>query len=159
MRSVNTDNGEKQARSYRSRLQFYAVIVIGTGCLFTAASLYFYSNVNKNWQAYSVDSSQVYALHDKLVQLIGYGGFIHDFKNLVIRKDIERYGTKLDQSLIEIYRTLSELEKYDNYSAESVEVVSDTIYEYEKNLVLVKQLINHFFHRSFEHSILFLACG
>lgn|GEM_PF-775736 len=130
-----------QYKTYRRRIEKYAVIVIGVGCLLTALSLYFYTQANENWRHYLTDSAKVYSLHDRLVQLIGYGGFIHNFKNLVIRKDIPSYQNRIRESLQNIYITLDELEKFKDYDSDSIQRIRSTINLYEQKYALVELLI------------------
>lgn len=127
---------------YRSKLKAYAFVVITTGCLLTALSLFFYTNVNDKWNEYSLDRAEVYSLHDNLVQLIGYGGFIHDFKNLVLRKDILKYEPRLRESITKIYATLNKLESLDTYDSESVVTIRKTIEQYEQHLNTTLHLIS-----------------
>lgn len=43
-------------------------MVIVTAIALTFVSLYFYSQVDKQWRLYSTNAQQVYSLHDTLIQ-------------------------------------------------------------------------------------------
>lgn len=128
-------------KKQRHLLSVYTIAVIVTAIALTFVSLYFYSQVDKQWRLYSTDAQQVYSLHDTLIQKMGYGGFIHDFKNLVLRKDIERYEPLLNQNLQDIKLTLEKLKEFNQYTAESIKVISKTVTAYEQKLNVVLVMI------------------
>ena len=136
MRVIDSDDNR-----YRSHLKLYAIIIVSAGCLLTSLSVYFYQQVNQQWQDYSSENAATYILHDQLVQQLGYGGFIHDFKNLVLRKDIETYGTSARQSLDNIYRALAGLKSISQYDTQAIQSIEHTVQEYEHKLELVEQII------------------
>ncbi|MCF2858758.1 ATP-binding protein [Pseudoalteromonas sp. SMS1] len=127
----------------QSKLKLNFLLVILTGAGLTLVSWFFYHQVEKQWHIYSSDIQKVYLLHDDLVQHLGYGGFIHDFKNLVLRKDAKRYEPKLRKSLSEIHEILFQLASFDQYSDESIEVIKRVISEYERNLEIALTLIKN----------------
>lgn len=135
------ESNELYAKQYRLKLKQYAITIITIGCLLTALSLFFYKQANDRWNLYSGDRAHLYSLHDRLTQLFGYGGFIHDFKNLVLRKNVGRYEPKLRRSIAEIHGILRELTGNEQYSSEAVEVIRHTISQYERNLDTALQLI------------------
>lgn len=84
----------------------------------------------------------MYYLHDALVQHFGYGGFIHNFKNLVLRKDKARYEPELRKSIVEIKEIISTLERFEQYDNQSLKIIKSVVNEYEDNLSLALQLID-----------------
>ncbi|WP_052262307.1 sensor histidine kinase [Pseudoalteromonas luteoviolacea] len=122
------------------RLNFSLVILIGLGL--TLASLFFYHKVETQWRYYSTNIYEVYYLHDDLVQHFGYGGFIHNFKNLVLRKDKARYEPELRKSIVEIKEIISTLERFEQYDNQSLKIIKSVVNEYEDNLSLALQLID-----------------
>ncbi|KZN33944.1 ATP-binding protein [Pseudoalteromonas luteoviolacea] len=127
----------------QSKLKLNFLLVILTGASLTLVSWFFYHQVEKQWNFYSTNIKKVYLLHDDLVQHLGYGGFIHDFKNLVLRKDANRYEPKLRKSLAEIHEILFQLESYEQYSDESITTIKSVINEYEINLETALSLIKN----------------
>lgn len=129
-------------KKQRQLLSIYTIAVIVTAIALTFVSLYFYSQVDKQWRLYSTDTQQVYSLHDKLTQKMGYGGFIHDFKNLVLRKDIDRYLPLLNQNLQDIKSTLERLKQFNQYTRESINIIGNTVDAYEQKLNIVLDMIS-----------------
>ncbi|MCF2849209.1 hypothetical protein NH514_18575 [Pseudoalteromonas sp. ACER1] len=86
----------------QTRLRVNAVIVIILVILLTVTSLFFYKHVDNQWRDYSNTASNVYVLHDTLVQRLGYGGFIHHFKNLILRKNVDLYLPSIKKEIYEI---------------------------------------------------------
>lgn len=130
-----------QLNQLRKKLVFYTCAVISIGIILTLSSLYFYKQVDAQWRLYSEDAAEVYSLHDRLVQHLGYGGFIHDFKNLVLRKDINKYLPKLETSLEDIKVVIHQLESYEQYSQQSLRELSRVVSDYENKLILIESLI------------------
>lgn len=129
-------------KKQRQLLSIYTIAVIVTAIALTFVSLYFYSQVDKQWRLYSTDAQQVYSLHDKLMQKMGYGGFIHNFKNLVLRKDVDRYLPLLNQNLQDIKSTLERLKQFNQYTPESINIISKTVNAYEQKLNVVLVMIS-----------------
>lgn len=71
--------------------------LLGVLILLLATSFYFLSanikaeliQVDETWQDYQLSKSEKARLESILRSAIGYGGMIHDFKNLILRKDID----------------------------------------------------------------------
>ena len=69
----------KALQQTKNKLKVNAIIVIALVTSLTVTSLFFYKNVDSQWHDYSKTAANVYVLHDKLIQKLGYGGFIHHF--------------------------------------------------------------------------------
>lgn len=132
---------QKALQKNATRIRWTSFLVIGVGVFFTMLSLFFYRNAHLQWQVYSSETSEAYALHDKLVQELGYGGFIHHFKNLVLRKDVTYYEPKLAQSLVEVNKIIVMLESHESYDFVSTQAIRSTVSSYEQGLRLAVTLI------------------
>jgi PAS domain S-box-containing protein len=91
------------------------VIVVSLALLILIASLGSlmlsrFQESNATWEAYSTKSSDVHEAMSTLYRAIGYGGFIHHFKNLVLRRDLARYEQAIDTSIVQTRRALNRLE-------------------------------------------------
>lgn len=73
---------------------------------------------------------------------MGYGGFIHNFKNLVLRKDVDRYLPLLNQNLQDIKSTLERLKQFNQYTPESINIISKTVNAYEQKLNVVLVMVS-----------------
>ncbi|MGY0403276.1 ATP-binding protein [Pseudoalteromonas sp. SYSU M81236] len=118
-----------------------ASIVIALVILLTFTSLFSYKNVDSQWHDYSETAANVYVLHDKLIQKLGYGGFIHHFKNLVLRKNTELYLPKIKNELAAIKDLLSKLSAIEEYDQTALTDVTKTVSEYEAKLNIAIKMI------------------
>ncbi|WP_199529514.1 ATP-binding protein [Pseudoalteromonas sp. bablab_jr010] len=125
----------------QTRLRVNAVIVIILVILLTVTSLFFYKHVDNQWRDYSNTASNVYVLHDTLVQRLGYGGFIHHFKNLILRKNVDLYLPSIKKEIYEIKVILEKLEAVENYDKQALGGVRTTLANYEEKLDLALKMI------------------
>lgn len=125
----------------KKKLKMNASIVIALVILLTFTSLFSYKNVDSQWHDYSETAANVYVLHDKLIQKLGYGGFIHHFKNLVLRKNTELYLPKIKNELAAIKDLLSKLSAIEEYDQTALADVTKTVSEYEAKLDIAIKMI------------------
>ena len=85
---------------YRSILVVFFVVFIGL--ILSSLSHHFFSKTQSDWLAYAERVAVIDRSVSKIKNLIGYGGFIHDFKNMVLRGDIPLYEEKLNKEIAEI---------------------------------------------------------
>jgi len=80
---------------------------------------------------------------DDLYRHIGYGGFIHNFKNLLIRRDIKTYTTAADRNISQIRHTIYELsiELHDPKKRVWLSDVQAVFEQYFANYRVLKQKI------------------
>jgi|GEM_PF-5012133 len=124
--------------SLRFLLAFSAILTL----LITSAAggyfLYLDRGIERSNRAVHRYVEDVSAISDSLSRLrdaIGYGGFIHDFKNYVIRRDDEyarNAATEMDRALGIVDHLAGALE--DASAAEHLVTVRSTILEYRKQL-------------------------
>jgi signal transduction histidine kinase/ActR/RegA family two-component response regulator len=125
----------------KKKLKMNASIVIALVILLTFTSLFSYKNVDSQWHDYSETAANVYVLHDKLIQKLGYGGFIHHFKNLVLRKNTKLYLPKIKNELAAIKDLLSKLSAIEEYDQTALTDVTKTVSEYEAKLDIAIKMI------------------
>lgn len=125
----------------KKKLKMNASIVIALVILLTFTSLFSYKNVDSQWHDYSETAANVYVLHDELIQKLGYGGFIHHFKNLVLRKNTELYLPKIKNELAAIKDLLSKLSAIEEYDQTALTDVTKTVSEYEAKLDIAIKMI------------------
>ncbi|MDO6670647.1 sensor domain-containing diguanylate cyclase [Cobetia amphilecti] len=68
------------------------------------------SDLQRDWQEYQQARSDKPRLEGQLTKALGYGGMVHDFKNLVLRQDLELIGEVQN----EIGAARSALSRYQN---------------------------------------------
>lgn len=98
---------------------------------------------NKYWEHHSHHELEIADLLKNINSEIGYGGFIHNFKNMILRRDIEGYAYEIDQNIADIYSRLSLLEETDDSEIwkKSIGDLKAVIHLYEKQYRLAKTLI------------------
>lgn len=131
----------KALQQTKNKLKMNAIIVIALLTSLTVTSLFFYKNVDSQWHDYSKTAANVYVLHDKLIQKLGYGGFIHHFKNLVLRKNTELYLPPIEKELIEIKEILAKLSAIKEYDQTALTDVKKTVSDYESKVDIVLKMI------------------
>ena len=135
-------------RPARSSAVGYILISLLTGILIVALSWYGYNlahrviELENQWEQYSQDISRAYEAIVKVRSHLGYGGFIHNFKNFVLRKDPGLLAP-MTQSLAEINQGLSDYSQVIFGSEEQRELkfLRATIDEYTNRLLLAKELV------------------
>jgi len=109
-------------------------------------SLLLYIEVNKSsdaWRNYSDRAVKVRLALSNLTRSTGYGGFIHNFKNLVLRRDPQRYTHRIDEDIIDVRSEIDKLEQLLKSRDEkrALNKVRATFEEYFSKYELAKKLI------------------
>ena len=113
--------GRMSKKAHQSAFRRQATLIILGGGLIMAMTIMLgtmtLSRFDAVEAAWADHSKRATAIGDSLTNLqrhIGYGGFIHNFKNSILRLDLERYQEKLDRDiagLTDDFKTLSTLLK------------------------------------------------
>ena len=121
----------------------FAILILVITVVFGVYASRQFSQVQSAWSQYSERESRFNSRLANLHRALGYGGFIHNFKNLVLRRDIEQYGTAVDHDIKELNTTLRELEELVQYpeDLEAIRAIRATANKYFENYRLAKQLI------------------
>lgn len=105
--------------------------------------LYLSSGVLHAWKEYSSVSETRSSTLSELHRAIGYGGFIHNFKNYVLRKDtalLQELGEDLEQSS----RVINKYSDLDLNAEElsALSVISGTLSQYKENVEVATEAIH-----------------
>lgn len=135
-------DGRLIRKRYTRRITFLAVSLSIGILLMGGVLLYLSSDVRNTWNNYSeVSQTRSNALAE-LHRAVGYGGFIHNFKNYVMRQE-----TALEAQLQEdVTRTFAALASYAQLNLsqderEALAQIESTFREYESGLRVAKQAI------------------
>ncbi|MBD3670244.1 MAG: GGDEF domain-containing protein [Gammaproteobacteria bacterium] len=103
-----------------------------------------FTKVEHAWAEQARRSAQVSESLSEMHRVVGYGGFIHNFKNLVLRKDVARYQDSLYRDLNKINSVMDKLETIigDDIRKGAIKQFRTTFKEYERNLSIVIEMIN-----------------
>ncbi|MDN2482956.1 sensor domain-containing diguanylate cyclase [Vibrio agarivorans] len=96
--------------------------------------------LSDDWEALKNQYVQASASLVKVERGFGYVGFIHHFKNYIIRRSPNYYNLALD-SQSDIFDALQELKRnpsIDNQDRESIQVLVDILVEYARQLSIAK---------------------
>lgn len=73
--------------------------VILLALIFGALSLSRFQAAQVAWEEHSARATAIGAAQTEINRHIGYGGFIHHFKNLVLRRDLPRYQAQIEADI------------------------------------------------------------
>ncbi|MCW9036214.1 MAG: PAS domain-containing sensor histidine kinase [Rhodospirillales bacterium] len=101
---------------FQSRYHFYQVIIVSVTVLVSAGLLLFGVNaiskviaVEGLWTSYNRDATKASVAFNKISSQLGYGGFIHNFKNYVLRQD-SKFLPKVEADRQEVYKAITAYE-------------------------------------------------
>lgn len=121
---------------------FKIIFAGGAGFLVISAILLYINFLNRdldvlrsNWQSLIQESQTVTSHLNRLEQEIGYGGFIHNFKNYVIRKDA-KYSIAAVDNLDRAFEELNRLQRLldDDAQMEQLLKIQKTMHSYAAQL-------------------------
>lgn len=122
---------------------FAFTLALVTAFTFIYLSLNGYSQLHSTWQQQSAKSAHYMQALAAVRHHFGYGGFIHNFKNLVIRADIPRYVPLIERDISQLndnFATLrSLLQRPEHLTA--LRAVEDTFELYQQSYHLAVELI------------------
>ena len=109
------DNAPKIAQGGYARgaivIAMVTAVVAGFLILFGVQTIERLKSVENRWANYSEDAVRGSNLLQDLSMQMGYGGFIHNFKNFILRRDFGDLG-QLSKDRDGVYALLSELESH-----------------------------------------------
>lgn len=77
----------------------FIVAVVLLALLFGYSSFSRFQAAHAAWEAHNERAAAISTAMAELNQNIGYGGFIHNFKNLVLRRDLPHYQARIDANI------------------------------------------------------------
>lgn len=116
----------RRRTGFRRRALVIAVLttaVASVMVLFGVQSVQRIQAVKEHWAVYSQDAAQGTRELHAISRQLGYGGYIHNFKNYVLRRDLD-YVATLIRDRDAIYAALDQLENYVISQEEKMALVS-----------------------------------
>lgn len=122
-----------------------AVLVSLSVGYFSVGAVKELSQTQTNWSEYTEKQKKIEITMRQLRAILGYGGFIHDFKNAVLRKDKSKYLTAYDK----VDRAFYLLNRYESFNIgpdekAALHEIRKVLTEYELKLGKVVQLIDSY---------------
>lgn len=122
----------KQLTLLIASILLVAGISVSSGITYLTSEI---SDIKRVWQEYQAERGDKARILVRLQAVLGYGGMIHDFKNLILRKDLaqlEVIHTKLGAAddLLGNLRSLS----LDSHEIDAAKAIESVLREYEEAL-------------------------
>ncbi|OIP16080.1 MAG: hypothetical protein AUK51_11620 [Comamonadaceae bacterium CG2_30_59_20] len=83
--------------------------VVLTSLFFGVSSLLHFQEAQSAWELHNAHATAVAKSLSDFNHLAGYGGFIHNFKNLVLRRDLPRYQKHIEANIVGLRAQLDQL--------------------------------------------------
>jgi PAS domain S-box-containing protein len=130
----------------RTFSKVFSILLLSLGIILSGIAYLIQADiqsVQKSWQQFQLDRSEKAILESSLRSALGYGGMIHEFKNLILRKEtfrLDRIKNHLGaaQGVIDQYRILN-LNNAENAALDDIFKVIDA---YGKALHAANKLID-----------------
>jgi diguanylate cyclase (GGDEF)-like protein len=136
-------DGSLIRKRFKARIVFLAAALI-SGMLLMGAYLLFHAfDLRSTWIEYSQYSENRNTALSEIYHAVGYGGFIHNFKNYVLRQEPELLE-KLDADISTTFSAISTYKKADLTSHEqlALDIIQATFEKYKNNLAVAVDMIN-----------------
>jgi len=139
MKSVFLDTNNKRQTTLIAFLTFATVISV---IWLASTTIFQVLDVKDSWSRYSQNAADTSYNLSKIQSTIGYGGFIHNFKNLVLRKEAEQIP-KINEDLLELGRALTHFSQLNLSEQEKtvLTTIKSTFERYTEKYNLAKKLI------------------
>lgn len=100
------------SHAHTSRIiAFLGIFVIALAITIGTLSLSYFRQAETAWKDHNDKATAISTAFTNLTKHIGYGGFIHNFKNLVLRKDLARYQPLIEQDIVGFKQAFDSLAK------------------------------------------------
>jgi len=132
----------KSIRLWAAVIGTVSILLLLVILLFGKSTIDKFSNIKENWASYTSKSTTYTATLNEVTLKMGYVGFIHHFKNYVLRRD-EKYLPLTQEKLTQLMQLLEKLDQQTNSKAESQAIAQlrHTFLEYGEKLIQVKRMI------------------
>ncbi|BBP44597.1 response regulator [Thiosulfativibrio zosterae] len=136
----------KYKPEFKSQISLiYIVTSIMLGVIFVLAFLAFerFQTVQKTWETQSERTAQINNALAEINRTTGYGGFIHNFKNLVLRRDNARYDSAIQNNIKDLTGAIQRLDNlmHREEDKQAVKQLNDTFDEYIQKYYQVSPMI------------------
>lgn len=106
---MHSDILNKAFRQQSILVYFISALVVVSILIFGILSLARFKDAQITWEANTHRAFVISRAIADLSRHIGYGGFIHNFKNLVIRRDLSRYQPIIEENIVDLNHDLDQL--------------------------------------------------
>lgn len=104
------DSGAAAHRRQTQLIALCGAAVILLAVVFGALSLSRFQAAEAAWEEHNARATAIGEAQTAINRHIGYGGFIHNFKNLVLRRDLQRYQPSIETDIASFEAQFERLE-------------------------------------------------
>lgn len=117
--------------------------MVALSIAFWILSLKGFDDVDQTWQEYSNHNVQMTVGLAEVRSHWGYGGFIHNFKNLVLRRDLAKYQPLIEHDRQQLTAALAKLQHTfpEPQNQQAIALLIQTFGEYQQSYLKTVQLI------------------
>lgn len=137
------DAGIESYQKQLRRIVVAGAIVVVLVSVFGWVAYSRYLAAQQTWLEFGKRVTEIDTSLLRVVGRMGYGGFIHNYKNLVLRRDVPRYKPLIDGDIKELKRELVHLKSLLMVveNQQQVDIIMDTVFVYEKKYLLMLKLL------------------
>ena len=141
--TMRTDQKLLRQRRQASAILIVGVIVVLISLFFGLGSLSRFRQAEATWEAHNARATAVANALENFNRHTGYGGFIHNFKNLVLRRDLPRYQQRIEADIAGLRADLDLLDTLINAPGEKAALAQlrATFEEYATNYAKVHPMV------------------
>lgn len=135
-------SGKDYKRHARAILLMVSVI-IAVSTVMISMSLRDFKQVQHTWMQHTEKSNAITTALANIRDKLGYGGFIHNFKNLILRRDIARYQPTIEHDIADVQQHLFKLSHLlpDDTNQQALSQIQQTFAEYQGKYQIALMMI------------------
>jgi len=120
-----------------------SLVVASVLVAFIALTIYRFNSFQKLWVAHSEEATRINETVASFNRSMGYGGLIHNFNNLVLRGDLDRYRDVIEGNLFDLKNELAHLGALlkTNEDLDDLAVIRDAVTTYDEKAALVFEMV------------------
>ena len=120
-----------------------SLVVASVLAAFIALTIYRFNSFQEVWVAHSEKATHISETLASFNRSMGYGGLIHNFNNLVLRGDLERYSDVIDGNLFDLKNELAHLGALlkTKEDQDDLAVIRDVVTSYDEKAALVYEMV------------------
>ena len=120
-----------------------SLVVASVLAAFIALTIYRFNSFQEVWVAHSEEATRISETVASFNHSMGYGGLIDNFKNLVLRGDLERYRDVIDGNLFDLKNELAHLGALlkTKEDQDDLAIIRDVVASYDEKASLVFEMV------------------
>jgi PAS domain S-box-containing protein len=120
-----------------------SLVVTAVLAAFVSLAIYRFNSFQEVWVAHSKEATRISETLASFNRSMGYGGLIHNFNNLVLRGDLERYSDVIEGNLFDLKNELAHLGALlkTKEDQDDLAVIRDVVASYDEKVALVFEMV------------------